>query len=224
MLQPVVIARHNMGVGEGCWAIRHYNVLDEEYFRYEWPGGTKVVDNRDVMHRRGWTYFRVSGEIDGKEVSGAGRIPFVYEASQEYYPWLRLRVGEKKIVNCDGFAGLARPWMGLHTIDTVRRDAAEQEVWFETKYTPGEIKTQVALTREQVKLVYTIDMEADLIDKIIFSSNADQVTGQLQFTYLQDIEGVGDEFVEPGVGEYGNLQEEAGMLWLVQLAEGVLGK
>ena len=215
----LVIARHNAGVGEGCWAIRHYNVLDEEYFRYEWPAGIKVVDNRDVMHRRGWTYFRVSGEIDGKEVSGSGRIPFVYETSQEYYPWLRLQVAGKKIVNCDGFGGLARPWMGLHTIDTVRRDAAEQEVWFETKYTPGEIKTQVALTRERVKLVYTVDMKKDVIDKIEFSERGAK-KGELKFSYLQEIDQIGDEFIEPGASGFGQGQRErSGMLWLVKLAE-----
>jgi RNA polymerase sigma-70 factor (ECF subfamily) len=54
---------------------RHYNVLGEDYFKYDWPVNVKAVDNRDVMHKRGWTYFTVSGQIAGKEVKGAGRIP-----------------------------------------------------------------------------------------------------------------------------------------------------
>jgi hypothetical protein len=42
---------------------RHYNVLGEDYFKYDWPANVKTVDNRDVMHKhmrqvegigRGW--------------------------------------------------------------------------------------------------------------------------------------------------------------------------
>ena len=223
----VIATRHPATADDSPWAIRHYNVLDEEYFRYTWPAGLKIEDSRDAMHKRGWTYFRVAGNIAGQVVFGTGRVPFVYEASRQYRPWLRLDTGQTVLVDAgDGrlFKGLSRPWMGLHTIDTVRRDAAEQYVPFETKYKPGETKAEVVLTCDGGKLAYTIDMKADLVDKIIFSSNADQVTGRLQFTYLQDIEGVGDEFAEPRMSGYDGLQEEAGMLWLVRLAEGTLGK
>lgn len=224
----LVIATRDPDTGDNSpWAIRHFNVLDEEYFRYTWPAGVKIEDTRDTMHERGWTYFRVAGEIAGQVVFGTGRVPFVYSRSGQYWPWLRLDTGQTVLVDAgDGrlFKGLSRPWMGLHTIDTVRRDAAQQYVSFETKYKPGEAKAEVVLTCADGKLAYTIDMEADLIDKITFLSEADQVTGQLQFTYIQDVEGVGDEFAEPRVGEYGNLYEEAGMLWLVQLTEGTLAK
>jgi len=221
----LVIATRDPDTGDDSpWAIRHYNVLDEEYFRYTWPAGVKIEDSRDEMHRRGWTYFRVAGDIAGQVVFGTGRVPFVYEASGQYWPWLRLDTGQTTLVDAgDGrlFKGLSRPWMGLHTIDTVRRDAAEQYVRFETNYKPGEAKAQIELAYESGKLIYTIDMEKDIVEKIVFSGD---VAGEFRFTYLQDIEGVGDEFAEPGVGEYGNLYEEAGMLWLVQLAEGTLGK
>jgi hypothetical protein len=223
----VIATRDPETGGNSPWAIRHYNVLDEEYFRYTWPAGVKIEDSRDTMHERGWTYFRVAGEIAGQVVFGTGRVPFVYSRSGQYWPWLRLDTGRIVLIDAGGgrlFKGLSQPWMGLHTIDTVRRDAAEQYVPFETKYKSGEAKAEVVLTCSGGKLVYTIDMEADLIDEITFLSEADQVTGRLQFTYLQDVEGVGDEFAEPRVGEYGNLYEEAGMLWLVQLAEGTLAK
>ena len=58
---------------------------------------------------------------------GTGRIPFVFAASDKNWPWVELRIGET-IVNEVGFAGLGRPWMGLHTIDTIRRDAAEKRI------------------------------------------------------------------------------------------------
>ncbi|NIP54197.1 MAG: sigma-70 family RNA polymerase sigma factor, partial [Phycisphaerae bacterium] len=94
------------------------DISDEEYFRYKWPAGAKVVDNRDVMHRRGWTYFNITGQIDEKEVRGRGRIPLIYAASNRHWPWVELKIGEN-VVNEVSFAGLSRPWMGLHTIDTI---------------------------------------------------------------------------------------------------------
>ena len=37
----------------------------------------------------------------------------------------------------------ARPWMGLHSIDIVRRDAAERQVPFQTTLTPDGKEVQV---------------------------------------------------------------------------------
>ncbi len=201
---------------------QRYDVLDKEFFRYDWPKVAKTVDNRDVMHKRGWTYFEVSGEVDGKRISGRGRIPFVYETSVEYRAWLRLRVGGREITEAGSFAGLARPWMGLHTIDTVRRDAAQQGLWFETRLLPGGGKAEVALTKGLSEVVYTIDMEKDVIDKIAFSTSDGSgrtKTGEMIFTYLQEINGAGNEFAKPrSVKSYGTSQRKnPGMLWLFEL-------
>jgi hypothetical protein len=111
--------------------------------------------------------------------------------------------------------------MGLHTIDTVRRDAAEERIRFETRYTPDGNKTEVLLTDEQVKLVYIIDMETDVIEKIKFSTaNGDE--GELRFSYLQNIDDARDEFTTPRAG--GNYRkarkEPPGMLWFVKLTNG----
>jgi RNA polymerase sigma-70 factor (ECF subfamily) len=243
----LVIAAREAGKNNNCpWVIRHYNILEEEYFRYNWPAGVRIEDNRDVMHRRGWTYFTVAGELNGQEVSGAGRLPFVYAISREYFPWLRLQVGDGLRIEDDGmearvygfggktvadykggsfFKGLARPWMGLHTVDTVRRDAAEEWMRFETKYKPGEAKAQVTLAYESGKLIYSIDMEKDVVDKIRFSGRQnEELRGELRFTYLQDIDNIGDGFAEPSVDRYSRSREEVEMLWLVQLTEGTLGK
>ena len=217
---------------------RNYNVLEEEYFQYDWPAGAKVVDNRDVMHQRGWTYFRISGQIGGEKVSGAGRIPFVCAAVKQYSSWLRLEVaGRLRITDSvegayvrsgDGkvstrypagsfFAGLARPWMGLHTIDTVRRCAARQGIWFETELQAGSDKAQVTLTHKQGRLVYTIDMEADVIDKIEFCG---QIEGELRFSYMQEIAEVGGEFDRPGRKSYRVQRLKGpGVLWLLELVD-----
>jgi hypothetical protein len=169
-------------------------MLEEEYFYYSFPVNAKVVDERDAMHRRGWTYFRVSGEIGGEEVGGTGRIPFVYAASERRGAWMRLRVGERRIVD-GSFVGFCRPWMGLHAIDTVRRDAAKRRAAFETELVGGG-KAEVKLVSEEGEIVYVIDMERDLVEKVRVS-RSDGAAGVLEFEYLEEVDGVGAEFVRP---------------------------
>jgi hypothetical protein len=239
----LIAARSKAKDSNRSWAVRHYNVLEEDYFQSDWPATAKIFDNRDVMHKRGWTYFRVSGQVNGENVFGTGRIPFVYLTSKRYSPWLKLQVGSLTIVDTDSgahvsrtpstqlgtyrggsfFKGLTRPWMGLHTIDTVRRDAAEQRIWFETKYLPDNRFAQVELDCEGVKLVYKIDLETDVIDEITFSTDQGK-TGNLKFSYLQSIEGVSKEFIPPGRPRQRRASKSGpGLLWLVQLVEGLLG-
>ena len=226
------------------WAVRHYNVLEEDYFQADWPATAKVFDNRDAMHKRGWTYFRVSGKVNGQNVFGTGRVPFVYAASEQYSPWLKLQVGSLMIVDTyqeaylnrlqseqletyaggSFFKGLARPWMGLHTIDTVRRDAAEQRILFETKHTPDSQFAQVELIYKGLRLIYNIDLEMDVIDEITFSTDQGN-TGNMKFSYLQSIEGAGvsEEFAPPRPARQRASKSSPDMLWLVQLVEGSLG-
>lgn len=226
------------------WAVRHYNVLDEDYFLSDWPATAKVFDNRDAMHKRGWTYFRVSGKVNGQNVFGTGRIPFVYAASEQYSPWLKLQVGSLMIVDTykeaylnrlqsdqfetyaggSFFKGLTRPWMGLHTIDTVRRDAAEQRISFETKHTPGSRFAQVELIYKGFRLIYNIDLEMDVIDEITFSTDQGK-KGNLKFSYLQSIEGAGgsEDFRPPRPRQRRASKNSLDLLWLVQLVEGSLG-
>jgi len=222
------------------WVMRHLNVLYEDFFQPDWPTTTNVVDNRDAMHERGWTYFRIRGQVNGRKVFGSGRIPFFYLAGKEHSPWLKLQVGSLTIVDTYSqayvsraqsdppgayrggsfFKGLGRPWMGLHTIDTVRRDAAAKGIWFKTEYLPGGQFAQVELDCEGVKLVYKIDLKTDVIDEITFLTDQGE-TGNLKFSYLQSIEGVGREFARPTKPEKRTAtRSNPGLLWLVQLAEG----
>ena len=235
----LVICKRSDEYGDRIWRTdRHFNILDEEYFQFDWPQNARIVDNRDEMHKRGWTYFRIAGRANGQQVSGTGRIPFVYAASRQSGQWLNLqlangtRIADSGAYACvfDGngkalatykggsfFKGLGRPWMGLHTVDSIRRDAAEKQVRFETRYLPGDAKAEVILTQEQARLVYTIDMESDVIEKITFSAgNSDE--GELEFSYLQNIDNPGNEFASPRIGSYQKPQQNPlGMLWLVNL-------
>jgi RNA polymerase sigma-70 factor (ECF subfamily) len=226
------------------WAIRHSNVLEEDYFRSDWPRTAKVIDNRDIMHKRGWTYFKVTGRVNGQNVYGMGRIPFVYVASAEYSPWLKLRIGSMTIVDSKNeayissssseepvryqsgrfFKGLARPWLGLHTIDIVRRDAAAQRIPFETRYNPGSEYAGVELIYEGLRIIYNIDLEADVIDEITFSTDQGN-KGNLKFSYIQDVNDIiHGEFVAPEkLNSRSTLKDSSDLLWLIQLVEGSLG-
>jgi RNA polymerase sigma-70 factor (ECF subfamily) len=221
---------------------RHPYVLEEEYFRFGWPQSARVVDQRDPMHHRGWTYVRLRGQIDGEPLTGTARLPFVYAQSRIHYPWLDLRLGRsaRAVDGKDGavlygrdgrvvaqyatgslLKGLARPWMGLHAIDTIRRDAAEQRLPFETRY-DGAGSARVTVQAQTMTLVYTIDMGRDLIERLELgrgpASAPGAPAGELTFAYLQDIGDAAAEFAEPRASTGGarNLNPR-GMLWLVQL-------
>ena len=236
----LVVTKRGGEGSEGAKVVHHRYMMNEEYYRYKWPATATIVDRRDVMHKRGWTYFRISGEIDGRQVRGGGRMPFVYAARKGYYPWLDMEVGKNfRIVDTGAeavvyegeeqvaaryagesfFEGLSRPWMGLHTIDTVRRDAAGKRVWFETELPARQNKAQVTLTCEQVKLVYTIDIEKDVVDKIVFSWK-DGAQGELRFSYLEEIGEAAEEFAAPAGTNLGTApRNRPGGLWLVKLRD-----
>ena len=119
--------------------------------------------------------------------------------------------------------------MGLHAIDTVRRDAAERQIPFKTEQIDAN-KVRVRVTGEKVTLVYTIDLQLDVIDEIAVSIGGVE-KGVLKFSYLQDIDDAGNEFVSPRAAGYQAPPQQApgpvgdaGLLWLVQLAEGSLAK
>jgi hypothetical protein len=226
------------------WTISSSNVLDSDYFQSDWPSDARIVDSRDAMHQRGWTYFRVRGDVRGQSITGTGRIPFVYAAAKQHSAWMRLKIGDTFSVVDGGptavlqdaqgaalgqyprgsfFKGLSRPWMGLHTIDSVRRDAAEQRTRFETQLLAGGRQAQVAVLSDTTQLVYLIDVEADLVRRIDFFVGNAQV-GSLEFEYLQDVSVGSNEFTAPPTrSERASLRNSAGLLWLVRLANGHLG-
>jgi hypothetical protein len=191
------------------------------------------------MHKRGWTYFRIDGQINGKKVNGTGRIPFVYETSRQFSPWLKLRLEDgltltdsgkyARILDRNGkslavyksgsfFKGLSRPWIGLHTIDTIRRDAAQNNIWFETSLIKGKDKARIVLKNEEVNLVYTININNDVVEKVVFSTNNND-KGELNFEYLQSIDDLDGEFITPKRSGRSTYEDSPGVLWLFNLIE-----
>ena len=225
-----------------------YNTIDQDLFLYDWPCEVPFIDNRDQMHKRGWTYFRISGRVNDRKISGRGRIPFFYNACKEYPAWIELSIDDKiEIIDCndgaqlqraDGmliafpagtfFKGLARPWMGNHTADCVRRDAAERKIWFESKRLEDETNVIITLFNGEepndVNLIYVIDMENDVIRNIRFDVNGQSI-GTLTFDYVQDINQISDEFTEPVISDNPQdfTKKDMGGLWIIDLARGELG-
>jgi RNA polymerase sigma-70 factor (ECF subfamily) len=227
-----------------------YNTLDESLFDYDWSEYIPVVDERDAMHERGWTYFRISGRVNNQSVSAKGQIPFVYNAMKERPAWMRLTIGNRlEIVDCkdgarvksaDGtviaaypagsfFEGLPRPWMGMHTIDVIRRDAVRRRVAFRTKPAGNSEDVTVNVYYEDdrinAKIVYDIDMEKDIVDDITFKTGK-RIIGSMVFSYLQDIDRAGKDFAEPTVSDVPDdaVRPGEGILWLVDMAYGSLGR
>ena len=240
----IVCKRHGRAESR-IWQIeRHTNALSEEYFQNSWPQSTNAVDRRDAMHKRGWTYFRIAGELNGRSVCGSGCVPFVYAASGSHYPWLKLGIGTRlRLVDTpDGahirrdhdrievryrggsfFKGLGRPWLGLHCIDTIRRDAAAERLPFETTYDADSDRATITVHTESVDLVYTVDMLTDILEKIAFLRSGGQgapQTGELHFDYLQDIDEAEDRFAAPPSSISATAaNQDPGILWLSALLE-----
>ncbi|MBN1361466.1 MAG: RNA polymerase sigma factor [Sedimentisphaerales bacterium] len=241
----LVIAKQQRDRDRPLWHVeRHLNVLNEEYFLFSWPDSVRMIDERDAMHQQGWAYFEIAGQVAGRIVSGAGRLPLVYAAIRGHYPWLKLSVGGRpafvdtpagaRIYDDAGrisarlapgsfFAGLPRPWMGLHTLDTVRRDAAEQRLRFDTAYDRDTGHGTVTVYAEGFRLVYTVNVARDVVEAItLLPTTGDEFDplGELRFTYYQDAPEFSEVFTAPpNIRSGSSAQPADGILWLKRLAE-----
>lgn len=198
-----------------------YNSLSEQDFAPFWAADAGVVDQRDPMHYRGWTYFTFEGKIGDRPISGKGRLPFFYVHSQEHTPWLQAHIGDTlRILDTpDGacmideqtgqtqyypagtfFVGLGRPWTGIRAYDTLQRDAAAEFIPFASKRVgeTGRVLLERRLGRDVYKILYTINMEKDVIKTIQFvRSGAAPVKGSLKFAYAQQLEDLAGPFEQP---------------------------
>jgi len=79
--------------------------------------------------------------------------------------------------------------------------------------------------QDSTDLIYTIDMENDLIKTITFDVNG-RARGSLIFSYLQNIDQLANQFAEPviSIGSQPPIQQSPGIRWLIHLAQGNLGK
>jgi len=238
----LIISRRTQD-GRYVHSVQHYNALMEESFRSNWPADAVIVDERDAMHRRGWTFFTIRGRIDGRRVAGHGRIPFVFAQAGSSYPWLRLEFGDDlrvedtpagaRVFDASGrvverfpggwfFAGLSRPWMGLHTIDTVRRDAASMRIAFETNYDPRRPLAHVTVQGDSIRLVYTIDRDNDLLQEVGISLIDGRELGHLRLSYTDRIEPSMADLLPPVTHAQpaSPPQTGNGMTWLLETVRG----
>lgn len=183
-----------------------YNKLKKSDLLSDWPKTDNVVDLRDEMHKRGWTCFEINGQILGKKVTGTGRIPFVYDMYRENLPWLSIQVGDDVYIDYPGnvavveskqgktvyqndtlLEGLSRPWEGIPSVDSVRRDAAKYRLPFHTQSMEDIYLVTVHINTAigPVDMEYEIDKVVDVIRNITFISG-DLVLGELNFDYIQD--------------------------------------
>ena len=109
--------------------------------------------------------------------------------------------------------------MGLHTLDTIRRDAATARIPFQTAFAPGQDTAQVRLDCGQTELIYTVDMRRDVVASIELKSD-DNRQGMLEFTYLQDITETARDFVSPRQESPPKWRRDRlGILWLAKLMD-----
>jgi hypothetical protein len=226
---------------QASYTTHHLHMLKEDYFKCDWPKDVRVIDERDAVHRQGWAYVQVRGHIGTDTVFGDGQVPLIYSAYRDHPPRLRLQVGHRLLIVDDEldtfmystadrvkrsyprgsfFEGLSRPWMGLHSIDTVRRDAAAQHVWFKTRLSPDRSVGMVRLDLPRGSVVYTIDMNRDLVTAVEFEwpNGYGQLTkASLEFTYLERASQE-EAFLTVRPRRREAAEASMGMLWLPQLA------
>jgi RNA polymerase sigma factor (sigma-70 family) len=229
-----------------------YDTLTEDFFNYNWASTVEVVDLRDSIHRQGWAYFYVEGQIGDEKIEGTGRLPLVYREVKDHSAWLNLKLGQEGwIIDCRDcasyqsnrektscfpgghfFRGLARPWMGMHTIDIIRRDAIECGISFTLDpMEDDERDVEITLMDDHdyahTRITYRIDMENDLIESISFLADIGggrPREGQIRFSYFDKLSQIKDEFVEPAITDPASSesQRKSGTLWLLDLARGHL--
>ncbi len=78
------------------------------------------------------------------------------------------------------------------------------------------------ITRAETKLSYAIDMDNDIIEKIVIKSGLGR-EGELVFSYLDDVEGAEDEFIAPTWrNSNGRYRRSPQIMWLMNLGDGNL--
>lgn len=201
--------------------------MQADPFAYVPPADMKVVDDRDIMHKRGWTCYRVTGQLGGEAITGTGQIPFTYAASLTKPVWLRLRIGQRFVLTDDGrqalvrdqagavrlalaggsfLKGLSRPWGGFHTFDTIRRDAVGSGCRYTTTLAEAPqmiirvLRDEESSTWAQSngEAEYIINMDTDLLESVRYWQKTErEPVGELHFTYLENMDGAGEAFAAP---------------------------
>jgi RNA polymerase sigma-70 factor (ECF subfamily) len=238
----LLVAVEQAGADQRQQVTLSYDVSMEDYFRHDWSIGAALVDQRDEAHRRGWTYFTITGRLGTRQISGHGRLPFVAATAEDHGPWLELTLGDDGTILDAGhaaeirdgsgmvtahypggsfFQGLGRPWSGLHTIDTIRRDAARAGIVFATRPLPDGQRVELVLDGPGVRLTYRVHLYQDWIESITFSQE-DMTIGEWTFSYPAPDEADLHRFMAPPSLPGRRGQSMPGGLWLMRLAQGSL--
>jgi len=228
--------------------VTRYDYGRQEMTLFDAPTGLPITDERDEMHQRGWTCFRVQGRLRNLNIEGTGHLPFVYSAAQTHPAWMRLTVegkplavdngqraaiidhGTGQVTCCRGgslFAGFSSPWIGLHTLDSVRRFAARHRMWFSTELLEEKSEGRVTVidrsSPTHLMARYFIDMENDLLKEVQYWAGPggafEERLGELRFSYLPQTPDTETEFSAPTASELaaaGSVQEPQ-PLWPVQV-------
>jgi hypothetical protein len=119
------------------------------------------------------------------------------------------------------FQGLGRPWTGLHTIDTIRRDAARAGIAFTTRPGSDSRRVEIVLHGPQVRLTYRVHLYQDWIETIVFSKE-DVTIGEWTFSYPKPDEADPHRLTVPSPSRSRGPASGPNGLWLMRLAEGTL--
>ena len=238
----LIAASKKKGTNNITFSVQHYDALMEERFQYNWPAESTVMDNRDSIHQHGWCYFTMKGTFKGREISGLGQIPFKYPLSQTRPAWFALKIDDTVVLfdrderailkNSSGsissyplqtfLTGLNKPWMGLHCIDTVRRDAALSKIGFRTEMLSDEVLCKVSLRHPKGTIEYTIDLYKDLIEKISFLDESGSPCGDITLQYSVTAPANLELFKKPVLKKYSGSIKRERIHWLAELVAGNL--
>lgn len=224
------------------FSAQNYDALMEERFQYNWPAVSIVIDERDSIHQQGWCYFIMEGNFKNREINGFGLIPFKHPVSQIKPQWFFLKIdsGVELFDSSKGaamkdsngsitsypantfLAGLNKPWLGLHCIDTVRRDAALNGIAFRTELLSGKTLCKVSLLHSKGTIEYTIDLYTDLIKEISFIDESGSLCGEILFEYTKTIPAGYENFRMPALRKYSSSTTQKPIHWLGELVSGNL--
>ncbi len=238
----LIAASKRKGTNNITFSVQHYDALMEERFQYNWPADSTVMDNRDSIHQQGWCYFTMKGTFKGLEISGLGQIPFKYPISQTRPAWFALKIdgiiklfdsGKNAVMtNANGsivsypsqtfLTGLNKPWMGLHCIDTIRRDAALSKIPFKTEMLADKALCKVSLLHPKGTIEYTINLYKDLIEKISFLDESGNPCGDIILNYSVTVPTNLELFKKPVLEKYSGSIKRERIHWLAELVAGNL--
>lgn len=233
----LIVASRTEDKQDTTFTLQNYDALMEERFHYNWSSQSAVQDQRDAIHRQGWCYFTMTGYYKDQRITGQGQMPFYYGISQTKPAWLAVRIGNQTELydsaggalkkNSSGimtaygpnalFAGLNKPWMGLHCIDSIRRDAATADISFQTQLLADTAASKVTLLLKERKIEYLLNMEQDWIEKITFLDASGNACGEIVFAYIQTRPAVGDISM-PTILPSAQTPIKQPVNWLVNLA------